>query len=88
MLRGQAYDRSGDYLHASADLEEAEDIFAARLGKNSILYWRAVLCHASLMKHEGRGREAQLLQKSAKNALHDIESQACANCSVSVQAFR
>ena len=88
MLRGQAYDNSGDYLHASADLEQAEDIFAAKLGKNSTLYWRAVLCHALLMKHEGRGREAQTLEKSARNALRDITAQTCANCSVSVQAFR
>lgn len=87
-LRAQAYERSGDFVHASADLQQAEDIFGARLGKDSTVYWRTVLHHAILMKHEGLGRRAQLLEKSARTALRDIEAQACANCSISVQAFR
>ncbi len=88
LLRAQAYERSGDFIHASADVQQAEDIFAARLGKNSVVYWRTVLHQVVLMKHEGRRREAEAVEKSAKSALSNIEQQACASCSVSVQAFR
>jgi hypothetical protein len=59
VLRAQAYEKEGDFIDASTDLQQAEDIFATKLGKNSTLYWSAVLDQAALLKHEGHEREAR-----------------------------
>jgi tetratricopeptide (TPR) repeat protein len=88
VLRAQAYENVEDFADASSDLQQAESIFATKLGENSTLYWSAVLHYATLLKHEGHEREALSLQKSATNALENIERETCLNCTISAEAFR
>jgi tetratricopeptide (TPR) repeat protein len=88
VLRAQAYEKEGDFIDASKDLRHAENIFAAKLGENSTLYWSAVLDESVLLKHEGHEREARSLEISATNALDNIEREACVNCKITAEAFR
>jgi tetratricopeptide (TPR) repeat protein len=88
VLRAQAYEKEGDFVDASADLQRAEHIFAAKLGENSTLYWSAVLDQSVLLKHEGRAREARSLEISAKSALNNIVRESCVNCTTTAEAFR
>lgn len=88
VLRAQAYEKDGEFIDASADLQQAERIFATELGENSTFYWSAVLDQAVLLKHEGRVREARSLEISAKSALSNIERETCVNCTITVEAFR
>jgi hypothetical protein len=88
VLRAQAYENGGNFIDASTDLQQAENIFATKLGENSTLYWNTVLHQATLLKHEGHEREARSLEKSATTALNNIEREACVNCTVTAEAFR
>jgi tetratricopeptide (TPR) repeat protein len=88
VLRAQAYENGGNFIDASTDLQQAENIFATKLGENSTLYWNTVLHQAILLKHEGHEREARSLKKSATSALNNIEREACVNCTVTAEAFR
>lgn len=88
VLRAHAYEKEGDFKDASTDLQQAENIFATKLGKNSTLYWSAVLDESVLLKHEGHEREARSLEICATSALHSIERGACVNCTITAEAFR
>ncbi|MGC1461264.1 MAG: tetratricopeptide repeat protein [Terracidiphilus sp.] len=88
VLRAQAYEKGRDFTDASTDLQQAENIFATGLGENSSLYWNAVLHQAMLLKHEGHESEARSLEKSATSALDNIVREACANCTITAEAFR
>jgi tetratricopeptide (TPR) repeat protein len=86
--RAQAYEKGGDFIDASNDLQKAENIFATKLGENSTFYWSAVLHRAILLKREGHEREARSLERSATSALNNIEREACVNCTITAEAFR
>lgn len=88
VLRAQAYENGGNFIDASTDLQQAENIFATKLGENSTLYWNTVLHQAILLKHEGHEREARPLEKSATSALNSIGRKACVNCTITSEAFR
>jgi tetratricopeptide (TPR) repeat protein len=88
VLRARAYEKEGDFIEASTDLQRAQSIFATNLGENSTLYWSAVLDQAVLLKFEGHEREARSLEISATSALNDIEREACMNCTITAEAFR
>jgi tetratricopeptide (TPR) repeat protein len=88
VMRAQAYEKGGDFIGASTDLQQAENIFAAKLGEDSTLYWNTVLDQAILLKHEGHEREARSLKKSATSALNNIERKACVSCTITAEAFR
>lgn len=52
-MSAEANEKDGDFIDASNDLQQAENIFVTGLGENSAHYWSAVLLQAVLMKREG-----------------------------------
>lgn len=88
LLRAQAYSSDGDFTHASSDLRQARAIIAVTPGRTSALYWRTTLEQAQLMRQLGHTSESESLEQQARDALKQIRTQQCGNCTVPVEALR
>jgi tetratricopeptide (TPR) repeat protein len=88
LIRGETYERLGDYQKAESDVQKALAHFEKTPGKNSPLYLGAEIAYAHMLRHRGMKKEAAVLEERAKTSLQELYRQQCVGCGVSASSFQ
>lgn len=88
LISAMARRDAGDFDGALSDVRQAQSILTTDPGKDSMTYLKSLLIQAEILHKEGHKQEAEAIQHGADALIREKQTQACAYCSVSVQAFR
>jgi tetratricopeptide (TPR) repeat protein len=87
IVRGQIYDKLGEYQKAENDLQNALAQLEKTPGINSPLYLAAEVAYARVLRDSGSKHEASRLEDKARASLAELRRRQCTGCSVSVLGF-
>lgn len=88
MLLGEAHAKSGELQTARAEMEHGMAILGRTLDHGDARYLTAELAYAQVLRRTGDRAEAERLQSSAQQQLTWFYGGRCADCTISVAAFR
>ena len=88
MLLGEAHAKLGELQTARAEMERGMTILGRTLDHRDARYLTAELAYAQVLRRTGDRAEAEKLRSSAQQRLTGFYGGRCADCTISVAAFR
>jgi tetratricopeptide (TPR) repeat protein len=88
LVRGEVYDKLGEFEKATGDLRYALERVDGAVGRESPIYLRIQLAYAGVLRDSGSKQAAAALEQEAKGSLEELFRRQCVDCSVSVLSLR
>jgi Tfp pilus assembly protein PilF len=88
MLLGKAFDESGNFRSALANMQTGLTILDHALGQKNPKYFAAEQAYSRVLDHVGLHAEAAQMRAAAEKASKEYYGSRCAGCTINVAAFR
>jgi tetratricopeptide (TPR) repeat protein len=88
LVRGEVYDKLGEFNKAAADLNYALERLDGTAGSESPIYLRIQLAYAGVLRDSGSKQAAAVLEQKAKVSFEELFRRQCVESCVSILSLR